>query len=92
VAQSKAFRIARVSLSAGVLTPITPPQAFTAVSIGNATATDLEVHTQSDGSEYLVVVSGYERALPVVRTQFDSYEIAFWLKSTGGGTAVIIWH
>lgn len=81
-----------MTLSAGVLTAITPPQAFTAVSVGNATATDLEVHTASDGTEYLVITSGYERALPIVRTQFDSYEPAFWLKSSGGGTAVIIWH
>lgn len=92
MSKSTAFRITRVSLVAGVLTPITPPAVFTAISIGNGTATDLEVHTQSDGTEYLVVSAGYERTILIAKRQFDSYEIGFWLKSSGGGTAVLIWH
>jgi hypothetical protein len=92
VANAQAFRVQRLTLGAGVFTAIRPPAVFAAVSIGNGTAADLQVHTNEDQTEYLIIAPDFERSVPVdILGAFASPEIAFWLKSVPGGTVVLLW-
>lgn len=86
------FRIKRIALAANILTPIYPPFVAKALSVGNATSGDLEVHTSDDETEYLVIASGYERSLPINLHLFLTERIACWLKATNAGTAVLLWY
>lgn len=88
---SHAFRIPRLTLVAGVLTAVCPPKESIAVSVGNATSGDLYLYTTSDESEYLIVAAGYERPITLATHLFRPGCTAFWLKSAGGGTVVILW-
>lgn len=90
---SQSLAIQRLVLGAGTKTPIFPPRMAQEVSIGNATADDVSVHsTDADNAHYVVVTAGYERPFPVKRTLFDPTVIAFWLTSVAGGTVVLIWY
>jgi len=92
VANAQAFRIQRLTLGAGVFTAIRPPAVFASVSVGNATAGDLQVHTNEDQTEYLVIAPDFERALPVMTLgAFANPDVSFWLKSAVGGTVVLLW-
>lgn len=87
------FRVRRIGLTGGQKTPITAPMACNNVSIGNATAGDLEVHTtDANDDEYLVIAAGYERAIALERTRFDHEQPCFWLKPAQSGTAVLLWY
>lgn len=91
-ANAQAFRIQRLTLGAGVFTPIRPPAVFASVSVGNGTADDLQVHTNEDQTEFLNIAPDFERAVPVnTLGAFAFPEIAFWLKSPVGGTVVLVW-
>jgi len=92
VANAQAFRIQRLTLGAGVFTPIKPPAVFAAVAIGNGTADDLQVHTNEDQTEYLNIAPDFERSVPVTTLgAFSNPDTAFWLKSPVGGTVVLLW-
>jgi hypothetical protein len=92
VANAQAFRIQRLTLGAGVFTAIRPMAVFASVSIGNGTADDLQVHTNEDQTEYLIIAPNFERSVPVNTVgAFAFPEVAFWLKSTPGGTVVLLW-
>ena len=69
MANAQAFRIQRLTLGAGVFTPIKPPAVFAAVAIGNGTADDLQVHTNEDQTEYLNIAPDFERSVPVTKTE-----------------------
>ena len=86
------FRIRRVTLVADVLTEVYAPATGKAVSVGNATSGDLEVHTHLDETEFLVIAAGYERTFPVDRDLFSPTRIAFWLRAVVAGTVVIVWY
>jgi hypothetical protein len=91
MAVSQSFRIQRVTLVAGVLTPIYPTVASCSVAIGNGTGADLELHTNTDESEKSILAASYERPVTLHTHRFAPAEIAFWLKSAAGGTVVILW-
>lgn len=87
------FRITRLTLVAGVKTPVSPPIVAQNVTIGNGTAGDLQVHTTNDSDlEYLVITSQYERTIQLNRSRFSFEAVAFWLNSVAGGTVVIQWY
>jgi len=84
--------VQRLTLGAGVFTAIRPPATFAQVSIGNGTLDDLQVHTNEDQTEYLIIASGFERNVPVDRPAMMSPpDVAFWLKAVQSGTVVLLW-
>ena len=87
--RSQSLRIVRIALTAGVLTSVYTPIAAKAVTVGNATAGDLEIHTSDVGTDYLGIGPGYERTLPV--SILDTGLIVFWLRAQVAGEAVLIW-
>lgn len=87
-----AFRAVRVVLVANILTPIYPAVTVQSVNIGNATTDDLAVHTTDTGMDYFIIPTTYERSISLQKgCWFKPDEIAFWLKATVSGTAVLIW-
>lgn len=85
-------RIARVTLAAGVLTPIRPLIQARNVFIGNVSAGDLAIHTSDDESEYLILAQGYEREIELAGAVFrPGDKPAFWFKSAGGGVVYLEW-
>lgn len=92
MAVSQAFRNQRVALTLGVLTPLVPPIRARAVSIGNATTDDLEVHTNDDLSEYLIVAAGYERLIDLSQANLLTFQTTCWLKAHASGTVVVVWY
>lgn len=89
-----AIRIQRVTLAAGVLTPITPPAPFTHCMVGNITGSDLSIYTCDDvaQNEFRVVTTGFERELRAYHRGFyQNLGAAFWLLSTPGGTVILEW-
>lgn len=91
MAVGQSFRVQRVAVAANTLTPVYPPVTAKCVSVGNAIAADLNLHTHTDESEYLVIAAGWERLIDYRSYRFMPDQIAFWLKSTGTGTAVLLW-
>jgi len=92
VANAQAFRIQRLTLGAGVFTAIKPPAVFASVSVGNGTTNDLQMHTNEDQTEYLIIASNFERTVPVTTLgAFANPDVAFWLKSAVGGSVVLLW-
>ena len=83
--------VARVPLSNGVRTPITPPGHFRSVTIGNAGSGTIQVDT-GDLTQYLVVDAGYERPIDLTTYLFTDSQIAFWLTASVDGTVVLIWR
>jgi hypothetical protein len=95
MAVSQSLWIDRLTLGAGVRTPVVPPRVCQAVSIGNATGADLKVYSHSgeadDASHYLVIVDGFERPISVLKHLFQRGDAGLWLESTPGGLVVLIW-
>jgi len=92
MAASSAFQVTRQTLVAGVLTPILPQMAVAKdVTIQNGTGADLEVHSSDGGSNYVVIVEGFEREFWGNYQLYQRNQIAFWLRSAGGGPVVMIW-
>lgn len=81
----------RVTLAAGVALGVQPPHGCRRVLIGNATADDLKVYEDpTDDTTYFVVAAGYEKSLEISHN-FDPSQVAFYLKATQAGVAVLIW-
>lgn len=86
------FSTQRVSLLAGVSTPVKPPISARAVEIGNASGDDLKVYSAlGDESSFFVVSAGYAKHVDLFQHRFDSYQVAFYLKGAVDGTAVLVW-
>lgn len=86
------MREIRVTLAAGVVTPISPPASFTRVMLGNGSGGDVLLYTNDDLSEYRTLTTGFERELRAVQTHgFRSGEPAFWLYSVAGGLVICEW-
>jgi len=82
----------RVALQAGVATPVYPPSGVRGIYIGNATPDDLRVYEDpNDDTTYFIVAAGYEHPPIVMSVCFDPSLIAFYLKATQAGSAVLIW-
>jgi hypothetical protein len=92
VSVSQSFRIKRNAVSIGVLTAIYPPCTCTEVSVENLTSADLQIHTNSDETEYVALAAGFARLIPVKNQWFSPSEIAFWLKPGASGTVVLLWY
>lgn len=92
MAVAQSFRIKRNAVSIGVLTAIYPPCTCQEVSIENLTAADLQIHTNDDQTEFLVLAPSYARLIPVKAQWFSPSEIAFWLKPGASGTVVLLWY
>lgn len=91
-----AFTIQRKTLNAGAVTPITPPYPCALVKIGNATADDVHVLSQSlDTSQYSVIAAGFEETFDgTARSLYrggPGGEVAFYLLSIAGGPVVLKW-
>ncbi len=86
-----AIRIKRLVLQAGELTPIYPSKTAQFVDILNDTNFDVQVHTNTDETEYVVITKGTERRIQANAPWFRVDAIAFWLKTANGGTVVIVW-
>lgn len=93
MAQSEGLRIQRLTLDAGERKAIRPPFQARAVFVGNATSADLKVlHSDEDDTQYLVITAGYEREIEMRTQRFScDGDPAFWLKSTPGGTVILLW-
>lgn len=90
---SQSLAHVRMVLGAGAKTVVYPPRMCQEVTIVNATADDLQIHTtDQDNLHYVILTAGFERPFPVKRTLFDPNNIAFWLTSVAGGTVVLIWY
>jgi hypothetical protein len=92
---SMAFRIQRLTLDPAVFTEIIPPIDAREVSVANGTATLLQIHTNSDQSEFRTLAAGAERALnaaPVALLLYRRDQVAFWLRSTPGGLVILEWR
>lgn len=90
------FRIQRLALVAGVVTPITPVFTCSSVSIINSTTGDLKIITDGTGAEYGILPPIYERIIFLPQTGptvslFRGDTIAFWLQAANDGTVVLIW-
>jgi hypothetical protein len=91
MAVSRAFRIKRIVLAAGVLTPVVPPVATFRRCMIAAAGTDVLVHTNDDQSEYRTVTQGFEREFNTLMPIFRTEETAFWLLSVAGGLVILEW-
>ncbi len=90
--QSRAFRQMRITLAANILTPVYPPEPFRKVMIGNGSATDVLLYTNSDLSEYRIISASFERQVEALTVSvFRTEEIAFWLLSVQGGLVICEW-
>jgi hypothetical protein len=92
---SQALWIDRVTLAAGVKTPVYVPRLSQAAAIGNGTGDDLKVYSHDgevdDASHYVVIAAGFERPIQTLKSAFQERQIAFWLQSAPGGLVVILW-
>jgi len=92
MAWARAVRIVRLTLQAGVLTPVAPPNPMEKCMVANGTGGDLEIHTNEDLTEYRVLTSGFERLVEAHKLQgFLNDNTAFWLRSAGGGLVILEW-
>ena len=93
MARAHGLAYQRVTLIAGVVTPIYPPHTAKSAIVGNATGQDIELHSDDeDLTQYLVIPAGYERPIPVERYLFMREQIAFWLRATVSGPVVLQWY
>lgn len=89
MAHSSAVVIQRVTLLAGISTPIMP-QFGTRVRIRNGCATDLLVYsTDGDDTTYAAISAGYDDRFDGSSWLFG--EVVFWLKCSLGGSVTLIW-
>lgn len=92
MAATPAFQINRRILAAGVLTDIKPTIAVARdVIVQNATGADLEVHSSTSGTDYVVIVAGFERSFEGHYQLYTRNDVALWLKSPLGGAVILIW-
>jgi hypothetical protein len=90
------FRIQRIALSPGVLTPITPPMICSSVTVANRTGADIEIHSDNSGTDYGIVSDGFEERFDLSQSGaatavYRPGQINFYVKSTPGGTIVVSW-
>ena len=88
------FEIARTALLAGIQTAVLAPRTCQSVTIGNATTGDVRVISDTAGTQYLTIASGFERILWLpqpVSGQFRKGMIVFWLQAVNDGTVVLTW-
>lgn len=88
------FKVQRPVLLALTLTEVVAPFTCQSVTVGNATAGDLQIHTDQGGSNYLVVAAGFERVIWLPQPtsgQFRKDGVAFWLLAAQAGTVVLTW-
>lgn len=86
------FRIPAIALVANTLTPITPPMGARNATVINTTNGDVQLHTSDDGTEFITIATQFERPIPSAHRCYAPDQIAFWLKSTTGGTVSILWY
>lgn len=91
MAVAQGFRVARTTLSAATLTAILPPVYARSVTILNGTNADVQVHTNDNSTEYVVIAAGWERPITLHDAQFNPTQTAFWLLSSPGGLVVLLW-
>lgn len=88
------FQIQRLTLQAGVLTPVTAPRSTPSVNVGNATAGNIEIHTSETGTDFVILASNFERLITLSQPAYGIFRkdvIVFWLKAVNTGTVVLIW-
>lgn len=88
------FQIERVAVLANTQKAIIAPLTCQSVTVLNATTGDVRVEAVADGSQYLVIASGFERVfwLPQpVSGQFRKDHINFWLRPDASGTVILVW-
>lgn len=90
------FRVERVLLVAGELTPITPPITCSSCTVANRTGADIEIHSDDSGSSYGIVSDGFEERFDCSQSGsatalFRTGQVNFYVKSAGGGTIVVSW-
>ena len=90
------FRIVRLTLIAGTLTPITPPITCSSVTISNRTTGDLELHSDDSGSDYGVITTCFEERIDLSQSGsatalYRTGQINFYLRAIDGGDVVLSW-
>lgn len=88
------FQIDRQTLTAAVLTPITPPMTCQSVTIRNETGDDIQVASDDAGLQYVTIADGLERViwLPTPSSGlFRKDQIAFWITAAASGDVVLMW-
>jgi hypothetical protein len=92
MAESQALKFERVTLSAGAKTAVTPKRPAHEVTVVAASTGDLEMHTTDDDNLHYITISAAGMwAFPVKRHVFNPREVAFWLKATSTGEALLLW-
>lgn len=89
------FYIERITLLAGIATPIIAPITCQSCTIGNATGGNLLVSTDDQFVDhYRTIADNFEWVIWMPRQdsgQFRQGKVAFYLQSAGGGVAVLSW-
>ena len=90
------FRIERIDVVAGELTPITAPITCSSCTVANRTGSDLEIHADASGNSYGIVADGFEERFDCSQSGADTAlfrkdQVNFYVRSAGGGTIVVSW-
>lgn len=85
--------IQRLNLPAGQLVGITPPYPAHGIVIGNGTADDVRIYSQSDDqSQYLGIAAGYSWSCIHPRDRVFRGDVAsLYINAVAGGVVTIEW-
>ena len=90
------FRLQRLTLLAGDVTPITPPITCSSVAISNVTGDDLDVASDVDFTNYFTLPNCFERDIELSQSGsatalFHTGQVNFWLRAVIQGEVVLLW-
>lgn len=90
------YRIQRMTLLAGVQTPVTPPITCSSVTIANRTTGDLRIITDQVGADYGIVSSCFEEQINLSQSGsatslFHTEQVNFYLQADIAGDVVLTW-
>ena len=94
--ESCPFRIQRLTLLAGAITPITPPWTCSSVAISNITGDDLDVGSDNQMAGYFTLPTCFERDIELSQSGsatalFHTGQVNFWLRAVAQGEVILLW-
>jgi hypothetical protein len=90
------FQIQRLTLLAGIQTPITPPLTCSSVTISNRTLGDVRIITDPAGVNYGILSSCFEEQINLSQagsatSLFHDNQVNFYLQADVQGDVVLTW-
>jgi len=90
------FRIQRLTLQAGIQTPITPPITCSSVTVANRTLGDLRVETDPTGINYGIITSCFEDRFDLSQSGsatalYHDSAVVFFLRADQTGEVILTW-